>query len=162
MLFIRLIGEKALQSTHCAQQGPWLRGMCRLLLPAQDQNRLSPHSWCQPGRPHWMVPLWSYKKVLCRPDPMETALLARHLCSSCISSSLARRGHMGVTLSWAHLPCFPLSLSEMVWGSLPRPQSLSCFDGQATLWRVVILACMLVTEVIQGKKRDTACQESLC
>ena len=126
MLFIRLIGEKALQSTDCAQQGPWLRGVCRFLLPAQDQNPLSPHSWCRPGRPHWMVLLGSYKKLLCRPDPMETALLACHLCSSCISSSLARRGHTGITLSWARSPCFPLSLSKMVWGSLPRTQSLSC------------------------------------
>ena len=126
MLFIRLIGEKALQSTDCAQQGPWLRGVCRFLLPAQDQNPLSPHSWCRPGRPHWMVLLGSYKKLLCRPDPMETALLACHLCSSCISSSLARRGHTGITLSWARSPCFPPSLSKMVWGSLPRTQSLSC------------------------------------
>nr|CAI9695930.1 unnamed protein product [Rangifer tarandus platyrhynchus] len=89
-----LRGEKALQSTDCARQEPWLRARCRLLPPAQDQNGLSPHSQCQPGRPHRMMPLASCKKVLCHPDPVETALPARHLCSSCISSRLAHRGHL--------------------------------------------------------------------
>ncbi|KAI4535953.1 hypothetical protein MG293_014280 [Ovis ammon polii] len=42
-----------------------------------------------------MVPLGSYKRALCRPDPVETALPARHLCSACIGSSLACRGHVG-------------------------------------------------------------------
>lgn len=125
MLFICLLGEEALQSTACAQQGPWLRGMCRFLLPAQHQNRLSPDSRCQPGRPHWMVPLGSYKRVLCHPDPMETALPARHLCSACIGSSLACWGHVG-HLVIGSCALFPSSPSEMVLGSPPRPQSLSC------------------------------------
>lgn len=135
MLFICLLGEEALQSTACAQQGPWLRGTCRFLLPAQDQNQLRPDSRCQPGRPHRMVPLGSYKRALCRPDPVETALPARHLCSACIGSSLACRGRVGhlVIGSCALFPSESERNGVQFSSTPPKSQPL---DGQATLWRV--------------------------
>ena len=57
---------------------------------------------------------------------------------------------------------FPSESEQNGVGFSTTPAKFQLPDGRATLWRVVMLAWMLVTEVIQGQKRDTACRELLC
>lgn len=123
------VGERPLQSADCTHQWAWPGAVFGCFLLAQGQKWISPRSRLSAWAPHRMVPLESCRKVLCWPNPVETALLADHLHSSCTQHEPGLSGTgwvspshgLGVTQSWVHLLCFPLSLSKMALGSLKHP-----------------------------------------
>lgn len=112
------VGERPLQSADCTHQWAWPGAVFGCFLLAQGQKWISPHSRLSAWAPHrWCR--WSLAGKFCAGPTLWRLLSSQTICTArALSTSLAC---VGVTQSWVHLLCFPLSLSKMALGSLKHP-----------------------------------------